>query len=513
MRSLTARLLGRLRGLYSFDREGCRVRLSIRQRLPFTAFAVVLLWFLARPSPVAMMSMVALGGVILLAYLWARAMAQWVSGERRLQYAAVQVGDELEEQVLLRNTTFLPVLWAEFSDHSSLPGYSVTSVRAADEHSSIDWRAHATCSQRGLFSLGPWELTLGDPFGIFRVHQTYLQKNEILVYPPLAPLPERLLPRGQVQGEERPLRQPLRAETTDAFTARPYQSGDPLRHIHWPITARHEALYVKVFDPEATSTVWLVADLEASVHYGQGTDSSLETMILLLASLSSELLRRRVAVGFLAHSGRGQHPAPPGSDSSPLDGLAAIAARIARIGRPTAPPAPEGLPEVVDESVPVVVLPDRSPLHQWDLLRALAALQPAPGSPFRRTLAQARSLVSGRDQVLAVTPSLQPDWLGELHQLNRGRRGQAGAGVILLDPASFGGPYLPAAVETFVGVLAEQGVRASVVRQGELRPISGSYGEVSRWEFQTLGTGRVFVRHAPRRAKFNIKKDKAGGEG
>jgi len=37
-----------------------------------------------------------------------------------------------------------------------------------------------------------------------------------------------------------------------------------------------------------------------------------------------------------------------------------------------------------------------------------------------------------------------------------------------------------------------------VVRRGELRPVSGSYGELSRWEFKTLGTGRVYVRRAPR---------------
>jgi len=435
MVALFTRLRGFLGRAYRFDRPGCRVRLSLRQRLPLAAFGLALVWYAARPSGVAVMAVVALGGMILLAYLWARSMAQKVSGERRLTYAAVQVGDELEERVTLSNASFLPILWAEFSDSSSLPGYSVTSVRATGDHSTTDWRAHTVCSQRGVFSLGPWELRLGDPFGLFLVRQTYLQKNEILVYPPLAPLPERLLPRGQVQGEERPLRQPLHAETTDAFTARPFQPGDPLRHIHWPITARHDIPYVKVFDPEATSTVWLVADLDASAHIGAGAESSLETLVVLLASLSAELLRRRVAVGLLAQSGR-RSAATAGS-------------------------LPEGGAE------PVVVLPERSSLHQWDLLRALAGLQPALACPFQRTLAQARSLVSGRDQVLAVTASLQPDWLGELHQLNRGRRG--GASVILLDPASFGAPTPPAAVETFTSVLAGQGVRAGVVRRGELR--------------------------------------------
>ncbi len=41
-------------------------------------------------------------------------------------------------------------------------------------------------------------------------------------------------------------------------------------------------------------------------------------------------------------------------------------------------------------------------------------------------------------------------------------------------------------------------MRTNVVRRGELHPVSGSYGEVSRWEFKTLGTGRVYIRRAPK---------------
>lgn len=511
MRPLISRLAAAWRGLFIFDRPGCQVRLSIHQRLPFIALPLVLLWYLANPTPVAAMSAAALAGMIALSYLWARSMARQVRGQRRLRFAALQVGDELEEHISLANHSFLPVIWAEFDDTSNLPGYTVTSVRSAEAQSTVQWRAHTTCTRRGVFSLGPWELRLGDPFGLFRVRQVYLEKNEILVYPPLAPLPERLLPRGQVLGEERPLHQPLRAETQDAFTARPYQPGDSLRHIHWPLTARHDAPHVRVFEPEASSTVWLVADADAAAHIGQGGDSSLENMVILLASLSAELLRQRVAVGLLTYSGGGHADlggeAGPGGDT----GWGGHAGRGGHTGPPlraeggnvsTGALRDRASPQGADGGdVPLVVTPQRGTLHQWDLLRALAMLSPAPGRPFRQALAKAYTLVGGRDQVLAVTPSLSPDWLPELHRFNRGRHGQ-GVGVILLDPASFGqqaptaGPI--AGAETFAALLNGQGVRANVVRRGELHPISGSYGELSRWEFKILGTGRVYVRHAPK---------------
>ena len=49
-------------------------------------------------------------------------------------------------------------------------------------------------------------------------------------------------------------------------------------------------------------------------------------------------------------------------------------------------------------------------------------------------------------------------------------------------------------------MLAEQGVPAHVVRRQDIRPATGTYGAVRRWEFKTLGTGRVAVMQTPRAA-------------
>ena len=509
LRSLRTRLAGLLRRLYVFDRPSpvpgvtaIQVRLTLRQWIVLPAFLLALVWYLSRPTGPALVAALTLAGLLLASYLWARSMARRVTGARALRYAALQVGDELEEQVTLHNTSVLPVLWAEFSDHSDLPGYTVTSVRAANSGETVTWRARTTCTRRGVFSLGPWELRLGDPFGLFEVRQVYLHKNEILVYPPIAPLPERLLPRGRTQGEQRTLNQPLLAETQSAFTARPYQPGDPLRHIHWPITARHEAPFVKVFEPESSSTIWLVADADAAAHRGAGDDSTLETMVLLLSSLAARLLNEGVAVGLFTYSGGDiQAPSrsiPLGSRSTPLEPPSTPRKRRISLwpARPAAlaqPPA-----ETTQPAEPLVVLPRRGALHQWQILSALAVLSPAPGRPFAATLQKARTLVSSRDLVVAVTPSLSPDWLEGLHPFSHSRH-RSSAQVILINPAEAATSVASSpSVDTFITILAEQGVRAGLVGRGELRPIQGTYGELNRWEFKTLGTGRIVVRHAPR---------------
>lgn len=448
--------LSRLPPLRLLDTKEGQAKIILRYPLALIAFGLVLIWYVARPSPVAAMAAVGLGGLLAACFGWASRIALGLSAERRLHYAAVQVGDEIEEIVTLRNDSIFPVLWAEFSDHSNIPGYSLTSVRAVEGRNSLQWRAHAVCQQRGNYRFGPWELVTGDPFGLFHVILSYNQQEEILVYPPLAALPEQILPRGRSQGDDRPLHQPLQAESMSALSTRPYVPGDPLRRIHWPTTARKTAPFVKTFDPEASSTLWLIPDLESAAQRGEGAESTLETMIILMASLADRMLNERMAVGLITYT-----------------------------------------------QAPAVVLPARGKLHLWQILRLLAGLQASP-LPFAEVLKHARTVISGRARVIAITPSLQPSWTGELHRLGAVSR-RSGAEVILLDAETFAaspGVSRPGSAgksaAAFTTFLASLGIPAHTLRKGDIQPYLASYGELNRWEFQTLGTGRAIARRMPR---------------
>ena len=286
--------------LRRYDHDEGFTTIELRRYFPFIVFTILLLLYLFSTTEEAAMGVTSVGAVLFFAFLWARSMARGVSAKRQLLSVAMQVGDELEERISLENFSTLPVLWAEFVDHADLPGHNVASVRATEMLGSRRWTARAICTKRGVYQLGPWELQLGDPFGLFLVRHTYTESQEILVYPPLAQLPRHLLPTSGALGEHRPLHQALNANTVNAISPRQYQPGDPLRHLHWPTTARRDEPYIKNFEPEATSTVWLILDLDADVHLGSGIDSSVETMVILAASLAYEMLHRRLAVGLLA---------------------------------------------------------------------------------------------------------------------------------------------------------------------------------------------------------------------
>ena len=307
------------------------VSIQVRQWIALPLLIVLLAWYVAAPSVTVAILLATVVVMIVFSFIWARQLALRLRGQRILESAAMQVGDELEEQVSLTNQSPLPVLWVELADRSNLPGYVVSGVRGVGSASSTNWRAHTICKQRGVYNLGPWELRTGDPFGLFEVTQVYLQRQEILVYPPLAAIPPDLMPHRGAQGDHRPLRQPVQAETIDSMSVRAYQPSDPLRHIHWPTTARIGVPYVKVFEPQAASRVWLIPDMDPAAQWGEAEDSTEETSVLLCASLAAHLLQDKLAAGIFA-----------GGD----------------------PPA--------------VVTPQRGTLHLWRILEQLAPLTPAP---------------------------------------------------------------------------------------------------------------------------------------
>jgi uncharacterized protein (DUF58 family) len=396
------------------DRE---IKIELHQPLALFVFLLLLGWYLAAPSTVIAICMASMFGLVGVSFIWALEMARRVEGQRKLQYAAMQVGDELEELITLRNTSILPALWAEFVDRSNLPGYTVTGARAVGGLAETFWRAHTICTLRGVYTLGPWELRLGEPFGLFQVSQIYLDPQQILVYPPLAPLPSEILPHRGVQGDHRPLNQAVAADTADGMSVRPYIAGDPLHKIHWRTTARRSEPFVKVFEPEAASRIWLVPDLDAGVQVGSGEDSTEETIVLLAASMAARLLQDRLAVGFYA-----------------------------------------GLDETA------LVLPQRGQAHLWMLLERLAPLHSQKGCQISSVLSRLQPLISPRDLLVVITPSTDPSWPGALQQAVRSR-GMGSAEVILLDPLSFGGTV---SADGLLTGLAANGFQARLIKKGQI---------------------------------------------
>src|SRR5205814_1197432 len=101
------------------------------------------------------------------------------------------------------------------------------------------------CRSRGVYQVGPLELTSGDPFGFFTQRALLFERATVLVYPRVVPLRRLGFPLAAGLGASQ-RRRALQDDPSRAAGVRAYRPGDPLRRIHWKATARQGELQVRL---------------------------------------------------------------------------------------------------------------------------------------------------------------------------------------------------------------------------------------------------------------------------
>ena len=354
--------------------------------LPLLTLALLVAQILF-PNKNLMILLAGLGGAWLVSYLWARSLRDGLRLERELRYGWMQVGDPLQERVIVVNDGWAPGLWVRVVDESQMENHSISTVAEVRSWKNRFWYARSRCERRGMYRLGPTRLEAGDPLGIYQVSVEYQQSAYMVVMPQVVAMPEiEITPGGQVGEGRSPVR--TLGETVTSGGVREYVPGDRLHRIHWPTTARMGSPFVRLFENQRSSDWWVLLDMDPAVQVGAGAKSTEEYGVVLAASLVNSGLQQGKAVGLISHGQELIWQTPAAGDA-----------------------------------------------HMWKILQALATAR-AGGPPLAELLHEVRRALHQPVSLVIITPSLSPEWVEELIMLQRGGIVPT---VILLDPLSFGG--------------------------------------------------------------------------
>tara|TARA_Y100000588_G_scaffold376354_2_gene454047 strand:+ start:6908 stop:8119 length:1212 start_codon:yes stop_codon:yes gene_type:complete len=252
--------------------------------------------------------------VLALSFLWARVNVRWLDIRIERTLNDVQVNDDIEEKVIVRNLSLLPLPWLFVDDLGNLPRHGLSRVFGIGGWSSLSWNSTTRVSQRGVFTLGPVEVMTSDPLGLFQATRIYGDAQEILVYPETLFLAGFQIPTEGHVGDSSDLRS-TRGLTSNVRSVRKYEIGDGLNSVHWKSTARYNQLMVKEFEIERHGGVWIILDMNRNTQEGEGAESTEEYGIKVAASVAHTLLEQGQDVG-LALTGDTQHFLHPSNSSS-----------------------------------------------------------------------------------------------------------------------------------------------------------------------------------------------------
>ena len=234
------------------------------------------------------------------AAIYARTTKYSLAASRVVRPSRVHLGVPSRVDLTVRNTgrRRSPVLavrdsfdggrrWARFSLAPLSPGES---ARAA---------YRLPTEERGIFALGPLELVLSDPFGLATASSAVAGQTDLVVFPRvhrIRPLPDTQGPDPQ-GGAGHPTA--LSQVGEDFYALREYQTGDDLRRVHWPSTARLDELMIRQDDMPWQGRATVLVDLRRNVH----TPESFELALEAAASIADASQRRRSLVRLVTTDG------------------------------------------------------------------------------------------------------------------------------------------------------------------------------------------------------------------
>lgn len=254
----------------------------------------------------------------------------------------------------------------------------------------VEWQADYPLPRRGRYSLGQFRVSTSDPFGLLSRKISAGEASTVIVHPQAVPLPPFSLPG--LTGSSLSKRMP-EALSASASSVREYNTSDSLRHIHWKSTAHTGKYMVKTFDADRSrhraKNYWVILDMAAAVHSGEGADSTAEYAVALAASLAREYLG-------------GSY----------------------RFGLVTAAPEPLVFPAGTGQR------------HLTDILDKLAVIEANSSIPVGVLIARYQGMFGSDSAVVVITPSTSSAMTENYHQLTS--RGAAAA-FFLLDGGGFGG--------------------------------------------------------------------------
>jgi uncharacterized protein (DUF58 family) len=260
-------------------------------------------------------------GVLLLVatWLWTRISLRSLRIMRHARSLRASVGDVFEESFELVNPSFMPRLFIEVRNNSSLPSAAGSRILTwVGGKENRTYQARTWLTQRGAYPLGPTTLGSGDPFGFFSTKLTFPSTASLLVLPMIVPVADFPSPSGLLPGGKAIQRKSFEV-TPHASGVREYVHGDPLKRIHWASTARRGKLMVKEFEQDPQSELWIFLDAQQTVQAELPHEmpkvrdnwiftrrpevhlppSTLEYGVSLTASLAHYFIEQRRAVGFV----------------------------------------------------------------------------------------------------------------------------------------------------------------------------------------------------------------------
>lgn len=128
----------------------------------------------------------------------------------------------------------------------------------------------------GPHRLGPLSVLVSDPLGIFEFSVTEDQLEAVEVLPEHISVEHFKIPHSTESAISGTQEGKSQGQSTNFLGVREYRAGDPIRQIHWKLSAKHQELVVKEFENIVNTELTICLDMDQRNHIGYKSSSTWE---------------------------------------------------------------------------------------------------------------------------------------------------------------------------------------------------------------------------------------------
>jgi uncharacterized protein (DUF58 family) len=343
-----------------------------------------------------------------LAWTWVRAADRPMRVERRAPKREHVEGDDVEQRVIVRPTSWLPPPTAALVEAVGRLGEQRHVLGRQGRRLFVDYRLRRL--PRGRYAFSDSRIEIADPFGLQRRAVPLPQPGALLVYPRVVHLDRLFSESGAhaLEGRRLLLRRPT---GFDLHSVRDYEHGESLRKVHWRSTARRGQLMVKELEDAPRDEIAVLLDAQRGAVAGE----SFDVQVRAAASILDAYVRRNRRAVLVVNS-------------------------AVRATQQVHSPAGD----------------------RGRALELLAAVEPTATTPVTTLLAEDASPAARALELVVVTARIDSSLVDRLVQRALARRRVS---LVYVDAATFAGS--PPTVEPLLLRLSGSGVPVAVVRAGD----------------------------------------------
>jgi uncharacterized protein (DUF58 family) len=157
---------------------------------------------------------------------------------------------------------------------------------------------------RGFYSVGPTKVRASDYFQLFYDEEDVVNKDDLTVFPYVGSLRKVNIKANRYKHYPGDFLTPQPGASTEFYSIRDYQKGDPFKKINWKVSVKKRELMVNEYEKENICDVFIILDARAVNAVGTPLENALEFNIKVALNISEYLINNRNQIGIAVYGER-----------------------------------------------------------------------------------------------------------------------------------------------------------------------------------------------------------------